>query len=270
MSMIRRLCAAALIFMAWGFGPHFRAAAAQAGEKQGQGAIDGKALFEGTCAGCHGIDGSGGTGPSIRQQAATMGAESIISFLKNGFIGSAMPTYPQFGDARLQAIVDYLESLGREGAGVVTGDPAKGKEIYASSGCAKCHNIGGEGSSLGPDLSRIGAERGTAALRDALLQPGANPPLDIALAERAPYTAFVLYHAVTKDGQEITGMRVNEDSFSIQLKDANGHLHSLDKLRLEKLEALPGKSLMPSFKDTLSAAQLNDLLGYLASLKGAQ
>ena len=270
MITIRGLCAAALILTLCGFAPRSLAAAAQAGEKQGQSGNDGKALFEGICAGCHGIDGSGGTGPSIRQAASTRGADDIISFLKNGYIGSGMPTYPQLGDAKLQAIVDYLASFGRESTGVVAGDAAKGKALYATNGCAKCHIISGEGGTLGPDLSRIGAERGLVSLRDALLQPGVNPPLDIALAERAPYTAFVLYHAVTKNGREVTGMRVNEDSFSIQLRDANGQLQSLQKLNLQKLEPLPGKSFMPSYKDTLSATQISDLLGYLASLRGAQ
>ena len=59
-----------------------------------------------------------------------------------------------------------------------------------------------------------------------------------------------------------------EDSFTIELKDATGRFHSFRKLDLEKLEKLPGKSVMPSFKDTLSSTQLDDLVAYLASLKG--
>jgi putative heme-binding domain-containing protein len=181
-----------------------------------------------------------------------------------------MPTYGQLGDTKLSLIADYVGSLGQEGAGVVAGKAAKGRGVYAANGCSKCHIIGGEGGTLGPDLSRIGAQRGLAALHDAVVKPGVNLPLDVALAERAPYTAHLMYRAVTKEGQEVTGMRVNEDSFSIQLRDANGRLHSLRKLELQKLEAMPGKSLMPSYKDTLSETQISDLLGYLASLRGAQ
>jgi mono/diheme cytochrome c family protein len=36
------------------------------------------------------------------------------------------------------------------------------------------------------------------------------------------------------------------------------------------LKKEPGKSVMPSFKGKLSDAQVNDLVAYLASLKGAQ
>jgi len=61
-----------------------------------------------------------------------------------------------------------------------------------------------------------------------------------------------------------------EDSFTIVLKDAAGKLHGLSKPDLRSLEKEPGKSLMPSFTDTLSAAQMDDLVAYLATLKGAQ
>jgi hypothetical protein len=74
---------------------------------------------------------------------------------------------------------------------------------------------------------------------------------------------------VAKDGKSYDGTRVYEDTFSIELKDAAGNFHSFKKLELAKLEKLPGKSVMPSFKDTLSAAQLDDLVAYLAGLKGA-
>lgn len=269
MITIRPLYAAALIFMLCGFGLNFLPAAQGAGQGAAS-SNEGKTLFEGNCAGCHGIDGSGAMGPSIRQAAANLGPEGLMSILKAGVMGSGMPTYGQLGDAKLALLVDYVGSLGSEGTGVVAGNPAKGKEAYSASGCSKCHMIDGEGGNLGPDLSRIGAQRGLTVLHDAVVNPGVNLPLDVGLAERAPYTAHLMYRAVTKDGQEVTGMRVNEDSFSIQLRDANGRLHSLQKLSLQKLEPLPGKSMMPSYKDTLSETQISDLISYLASLRGAQ
>jgi mono/diheme cytochrome c family protein len=44
----------------------------------------------------------------------------------------------------------------------------------------------------------------------------------------------------------------------------------LRKLSLQRLEAEPGKSFMPSYKDKLSETQLNDLVAYISSLGGAQ
>ena len=38
----------------------------------------GKALFEGTCANCHGIDGSGANGPNIRDAGTRLGPKPFI------------------------------------------------------------------------------------------------------------------------------------------------------------------------------------------------
>jgi putative heme-binding domain-containing protein len=274
MITIRPLYVAALIFILWGLGSHPLLAAAGGAHgspaaKQA-GADSGKTLFEGNCAGCHGIDGSGAMGPSIRQAAANLGPEGITSYLKNGVMGSGMPTFGQLGDAKLALLVDYVGSLGQEGSGVTPGDPQKGKAVYNSKNCSQCHIVDGRGGDLGPDLTRIGTLRGLTALHGAVVNPGVKLPLDALLAERAQFTAYRMQRAITKDGREITGMRVNEDTFSIQLRDASGQIHSLRKFDLQTLEELPGKSMMPSYKDTLSETEISDLVGYLASLRGEQ
>ena len=230
----------------------------------------GKALFEGTCAVCHGIDGGGNTGPDIRHAAARLGPDGIADMITVGFIGSGMPTFPQLGDENVRKIVDYVVSFDQEGSGAPSGDAKKGEAIYNSKDCSKCHIVNGRGGIVGPDLTRVGSIRSPGALREAIAAPGAKLPTDAALAERSAFIAYVMQRAVTKDGREITGMRVNDDSFSVQLRDANGEIHSLRKSDLKSLEDLPGKSLMPGYKDSLSETELNDLVGYLASLRGAQ
>ena len=102
-----------------------------------------------------------------------------------------------------------------------------------------------------------------------LLNPGANPPSDPTLPERASFKGYLVTIVVTKDGRKITGMRVNEDTFTLQLRDVAGHYYSFDKSDLQKIEKEPGKSVMPSYSN-LSATELDDLVAYLASLKGAQ
>jgi cytochrome c oxidase cbb3-type subunit 3 len=269
MITIRPWYAAALIFMLWGFGPGILPAARGAGQGAPS-SNEGKTLFEGNCAGCHGIDGSGAMGPNIRHAAATLGPDGIESLVKVGFIGSGMPTFGQLGDEKISRIVDYVVSFDQEGSGATPGDPQKGKAVYSSKNCSQCHIVNGRGGNLGPDLTRIGAVRSPGSLRIAIVSPGSQLPLDAQLAERAPFRAYVMLRAVTKDGREITGMRVNDDTFSIQLRDANGQIHSLRKLDLQTLEELPGHSLMPHYQDALSETEVGDLVGYLASLKGAQ
>ena len=233
-------------------------------------APSGKTLFEGTCAACHGVDGGGSTGPNIRHAAARLGPDGIADMITFGFIGSGMPTFPQLGDENVRKVVDYVVSFDQEGSAVPSGDAKKGEAIYNSKDCSKCHIVIGRGGIVGPDLTRIGSIRSPGALREALVAPGAKLPTDAQLAERNAFTAYVMQRAVTKDGREITGMRVNDDSFSVQLRDANGEIHSLRKGDLKSLDNLPGKSLMPSYKGSLSETELDDLVGYLASLRGAQ
>ena len=88
--------------------------------------------------------------------------------------------------------------------------------------------------------------------------------------ERGRFTQFLFVHVVERDGHSVDGTRVSEDSFTIVIKDATGHFYAFRKLDVQKVEKIRGKSVMPSFKDTLSATQLDDLVAYLASLKGVQ
>jgi hypothetical protein len=74
-------------------------------------------------------------------------------------------------------------------------------------------------------------------------------------------------HAVTKDGKVINGRRLNEDTWSVQLIDAQERLVSLTKADLREYSVLP-TSLMPSYKDKLRAQELADVVAYLLTLKG--
>jgi putative heme-binding domain-containing protein len=231
----------------------------------------GKELFQGTCANCHGIDGSGANGPNIQKAAATMGPEGLYTRMTSGAIGTAMPNFSFLGDDKIWAIADYVATLGQHSAGGELGDALKGKEIYEAKGCSTCHSIAGQGGDTGPDLTAIGTQRAAALLRNEVLDPGASLPLDThGLAERAAYHAYDMYRVTLKGGKQIEGMRENEDSFSIQLRDAKGQIYSVEKYNVDKIEPEPGKSFMPSYKGKLTDEQVNDLVAYLASLGGAR
>jgi cytochrome c oxidase cbb3-type subunit III len=231
----------------------------------------GKQIFDGTCAVCHGIDGSGANGPNIQAAARAMGPEGLYNRIWGGVIGSGMPNFSYLGEDKIWDVVDYVSTLGQVNGGPVTGDPQKGKEVYASSGCASCHSIDGKGGDSGPDLSNMGSVRAPSFMRDEILNPGANKPEgEPGLSSRAGYGGYRMYRVTLANGKVVTGTRVNESSFSLQLRDAQGDIVSVDKLTAKNVEELPDKSFMPSYKGKLSDAQVDDLVAYLATLEVKQ
>jgi cytochrome c oxidase cbb3-type subunit III len=231
---------------------------------------EGKLLFQGECGECHGVDASGNVGPDLHGVTQKRGDEGVFSVIRNGIPGTGMAPVSNLNDMRAWEVVAYLHTLAPSAADEkVKGDPAKGQSVYESNGCATCHSIDGNGGVFAPQLTRIGSERSTKYLHDFLLDPGAHPPADPALPERGAFTGYLVTHVVTKSGKDITGVRINEDTFTIEIEDVGGHYYSFNKSDLKTLETEPGKSLMPSFSN-LSASDLDDLVAYLASLKGAE
>lgn len=228
----------------------------------------GKQIFDGTCAVCHGLDGSGANGPNIQSAARTMGPEGLYNRIWGGVIGSGMPNFSYLGTDKIWDVVDYVSTLGQANGPAATGNPQKGKEVYESSGCASCHSIDGKGGSSAPDLSNIGSLRSASFMTDEIRNPGANKPVgEPALPSRAAYDAYRMYRVTLADGKTVTGTRMNESSFSLQLRDAQGNLISVNKLTAKNIEELPAKSFMPSYKSKLSEEQVDDLVAYLASLE---
>jgi putative heme-binding domain-containing protein len=219
---------------------------------------NGKRLFEAQCAPCHGIDGRGGKGANLALPRLRHAADNqeLVAVIREGIPGTGMLRAWQLDDQELLQAAAYVRSLANV-AGPVSGDPVRGRTVYETNRCSACHIVNGAGSSAGPELTEVGARRGAQYLRKKLLNPG---------AETADGT--VLIRAVTLDGREFRGLRVNEDTFTIQIKDTSNRFHSFRKANLANLEKQFGKSLMPSFGATLSAAELDDLVAYLGGMRG--
>lgn len=228
----------------------------------------GKSLFEQNCSTCHGIDATGEDGPDLHGVPGTLGDGAVEGIIQHGIRGSAMPGFAELKPQDAADIVAFLHTFDTSTAGAVSGDPKAGQALFQSSGCSGCHMVDGQGGSVGPDLSRIGDMRGPASLKERLVDPGANLPQSGTGFYTAKWTEYLMFRAVQKDGQVIEGMRVGENSFVIVLKDVTGKFHTLWKPDLRSLEQEPDKSLMPSFKSTLTPAQMDDLIAYLVTLKG--
>jgi len=219
----------------------------------------GQRLFLEHCAPCHGAGGHDGFAANLAVPRLPHAPDdkALANLVKNGFPGTDMT--PAFGitDNEVRQIVTYVRSLGRAPAQKVPGNARRGEQLYAGKGnCASCHMLRGSGGRQGPDLSEIGARRGVSHLRQSLTDPEAALPHD-----------FLLVHITTAQGRNLTGIRLNEDSFSIQLRDLDGGLHSFSKTSLSAVRKDFGKTTMPSYK-SFSAAELDDIVSFLVTLRG--
>jgi putative heme-binding domain-containing protein len=222
---------------------------------------NGEKLFLGQCGRCHGPKGEGGLGAILAQPRLRHAPddESLFRVIRDGIRGTEMPAGSTLSTREVWQLAAFVRSLGRVPIETIAGNAQRGKEIYRTKGkCGQCHLANGQGISVGPELSDVGARRSATYLRTALVDPGANVP-----------DRFVQLRITTKDGRRITGVRIAEDTFTIQLVDLNGRTYSFFKEELNDIKKDFDKSPMPSYRDVLAASELDDLVAYLVSLRGS-
>jgi len=218
----------------------------------------GRKLFLGRCGLCHGRDGEGGRGAALNTGQYRHGDSDRQMFLniRNGIRNTEMPgTF--LADADVWRLVAYVKRLGwaRASEEKAPGDPQAGRMVYESRGCPACHAIDAQGGDTGPDLSSVGARSSLRYLRESIVSPSA----DVSLTYRA-------VTVTTTAGGKIRGSYLNEDDYSIQLRSMDGDPRSFLKSDLEEVR-YEKESLMPAYAG-LSAAELENLVAYLSSLKG--
>jgi cytochrome c oxidase cbb3-type subunit III len=218
----------------------------------------GRKIFESQCALCHGQTGGGGRGPALNRPKLDKAPDddALRRVISNGF-DREMPGAWQLNPREVANVAAYVRSLGSQPQEPLTGDPARGARLFREKGCTGCHMVAGKGEGFGPELSDIGARRSAAWLRQTVRRP----------ADSLPDT-FQFIAVTTASGGTARGVRVNEDSFTIQLKDARGRFHSFRKAELKELRRLERETPMPSYENQLNTSELEDLIAYLAGLRG--
>jgi len=217
----------------------------------------GLVLYRVRCGNCHGLDARGYRGPDLTLALAGMADERLFQTIRKGIPGSEMlPS--QLSDHEVLIIIAYLRNMNASApAEKATGNAENGRALFAAQ-CASCHRVGDTGGRLGPDLSRIGSARSHDALVSEIRTPSEWMP--------PGYETVTL---VTKDGQKIRGVKKNEDTFSIQIMDARERIRGYMKSELQQL-IFEKASMMPEYgKERLIDSDLNDLIGYLRTLRGA-
>lgn len=219
----------------------------------------GSRIYAAQCVICHGatgdlIAGVDFRGGRLRRAPTDIALRTLIA---TGIPETAMPAF-KFDASDLTMIVAYIRNMRDAGSATVAlGELDRGRTIFeGAGGCAGCHRVNGKGPRMAPDLSDIGSLRSAAVLQQTLLDPG---------AAILPVNRSV--RAVTRDGKVITGRRLNEDTYTVQLIDAQERLVSLTKADLRDY-SVAMSPVMTSYKDKLKAQDIADVVSYLLALKG--
>ena len=226
-----------------------------------EGVTQGSALFQSRCTYCHGAHGEGGRGPDLTSGSYRHGGTNAALFgaVRNGISGTEMPNVG-FSDDESWKVVAFLKKLASSGPmEKAPGDAAAGKLIFEGKGrCMGCHTAGQAGGSVGPDLSDVGKRRNLKFLEESLVKPEADIPI-----------RYRGIQVLTKAGQTVSGIRVNEDDVSIQIRDTSDNIRSFMKTDVKDIRFdKPG--LMPSYGSTFSTKEIEDVVAYLSSLRGVE
>jgi len=218
---------------------------------------EGHEIYDHTCTGCHGVNGSvGARAPALagRRDYVRSTDGSIFDAIHGGIAGTEMPRFG-LAPTDIWKVVAYIRSLRASASDAfVPGDVPHGEQVFwHQGGCGSCHMIDGHGGIVGPDLSNIGGERTLAEIRDALTE-----------ARRQIPPGYQPVEVVTADKRHFSGILKNENNFSLQLLDSDEHLQLFTRAELREVR-YKNSSLMPANYDkTLSPAELQDLLAYLS------
>ena len=221
---------------------------------------NGGRLYQSTCAGCHGTAGDQVPGTALRSGKVRRANtdDEVVRIIRTGIAGTAMA--PQaLSETEAAMVVAWLRGGAGATAPRLPGDAASGRATFESKGkCQFCHGPGGVGSRRAPALIDVGVIRRPAQLEQALLDPAAEIHPD-----------FRSVTATLRDGTAVTGRLLNQNSYSIQLLDSTDRLRSLDKANLRS-HAILTTSPMPSYRQSLSAQEVADVVAFLGTMKGVR
>lgn len=130
------------------------------------------------------------------------------------------------------------------------GDAVAGREVFKKQ-CMKCHTHSGEGTKIGPDLTGM-AVHPKKELLTHIIDPS-----------RSVEGNFRVYTVALNDGRTMNGLLASESKTAIEIFDAEGKKHAIQRDDIDELVA-SNKSLMPDgFEKQVKPEELTNLLEFL-------
>ena len=147
-------------------------------------------------------------------------------------------------------VASYRSTLGG-------GQPAKGKFVYenhVAAQCVRCHNAGGKGKQVGPELGGIGKR----VNKDYLLRSLITPSVDIA-------EGFGVTVVELSNGEVLAGSIGNRTKKTLTLIPPQGKIREIPVNSIKNITESK-TSVMPPVGAILTKHELRDLMAYLETL----
>jgi cytochrome c oxidase cbb3-type subunit 3 len=251
----RRICFAVV----FAFAAH---ASAQRDPMKHENVQRGQALFQKSCAICHGTEAMGGAGPNLVESSVVRHDENgdqIAPVIQEGRIDKGMPAFPLMTSANVSDIVAFLHarievasvtsSNGLAGGyslkQLLTGNAEAGKQYFNGAGkCATCHSPSG-------DLAGIAKKYSPSELEANFLYPSDDN-----------VTATVSFSS----GKKISGKLLHLDAFYVAILDQDGWYRSwsLQQVKVQVHDPLAGHlELLSKYTDK----DIHNVFAYLETLQ---
>ena len=171
---------------------------------------------------CHGFDGAGGAGPPLNRPKLVNAPDdaALRAIISDGIPDRGMPRVRRTTDDELRA-ARRLRALARpHGAARVTGNAQKGTRALRQARLRLLPHRQGTGRKSRARSSPTSASSVVRSICGRrIVEPGGGAAERHAAVPGRGYSEFLPVRVVLKDGAEVRGIRLNEDLFTIQVRD---------------------------------------------------
>ncbi len=133
-------------------------------------------------------------------------------------------------------------------------DAASGAQVFTKH-CANCHQVGGQGAKIGPQLDGVGV-RGLDRLLEDILDPNRNVD-----------QAFRMTTLELKNGRVVVGLLLKEEGAVLVLADSQGKEVRVPKDAVEERNTSQISVMPANLAEQIPEADFHNLLAYLLTLQ---
>lgn len=187
-------------------------------------------------------------GKVAANQIGTTQRTTLLNHSHDEIARRARQLWNDAGSPRAEVIARYQPFLDKPAA------PERGQKVYERE-CAACHQIGGRGHAVGPNLA-LARHRTAGELLIHILDPN-----------REVQPAYVQYVLTDKNGGIFAGLIAADTPNSITLRQDRNVERTILKNEIEELAGTDKSLMAEGFEKTITPEEMADLIAYLMRIR---